>query len=164
MPSKSNRANPTEGLPFEDIEKLLGPLFDLATCEYTSLSNFRCNYKSLIAKLYETGSPLILNVHKHRLLLCDPKTFFDLENRRRWVLAGCKTVEDLIRVGKVSLPDSRIQQLDFLKTELAMERKHLTEANLSREVAKKKIAALQTEVEALTKVLTTAATGAGSGR
>lgn len=136
-------------MPFKEIEKLLDPILDLATCECTSLTDLKQNHKTIIANLYETETPILLRIHEHTLLLCDPKAYYDLENRRRWVLEGCKAVEELVSVGAISLPDERIRKLADLKTQIAATKRRLAELKRNTKAGEKNLLSMKAAADAL---------------
>ena len=73
-----------------DIAEFLKPLIDISTCDETSLTNLMRNRKEIISKLNETGRPVLLRTDSQTLLLCDAKTYFDLEMRRRCITSQYK--------------------------------------------------------------------------
>jgi hypothetical protein len=142
----------SKAFPFEKLEPLLEPLLPLDR-DYTTCTALLRDHKQILAKLYETGRPLLLEVGGHRLLLSDPSQFYDLENRRRALLLGCKTVEQALQVGKVELPDERINELARLREQIADEKRKLREWGWAMKQAKSRLSTMQAEAHALTTAL-----------
>ena len=142
----------SKAFPFEKLEPLLEPLLPL-DYDFTTCTALLRDYKQILAKLYETGRPLLLEVGGRRLLLSDPNQFYDLEYRRRGLLAGCITAEQALQLGKIELPDERINKLARLKEQIADEKLTLRECNWAMKKAKNNLATMQAEAHALTTAL-----------
>jgi hypothetical protein len=155
--ANNQRMNKFEPLSFEEIEKLVEPLFDLSRCERISLNSLRNNYETIIAKLHETGYPVLLTMQGQSLFLCDPESFKDLEERRRRILEGCKAVENKPRTVRLStllsrltpVQDTRIQKLRQLKARIGSETQCLKALDWDRQRIKKNVSDWEAEAEKL---------------
>jgi hypothetical protein len=152
MPSKKTVAL-QRLLSTEEIEKLTEPLLEVIDCDRISFTALKLNYKAEISKLYQTGRPLLLELNGYKLLLCNPNMYIDLERRRQWILAGCQTIEDLVRVEKIDWPDERIQKLKELKRGIAETKGELKSLHYSQDQATARLASMQKEADSLRRAL-----------
>ena len=103
----------------DDIAEFLKPLIDISTCDVTSITNLRRNRKEIISKLNETGRPVVLINDVQTLLLCDVKTYFELETRRRCITSRFKSIEDAIQIGKIDPASPRFVELEMAQREIS---------------------------------------------
>jgi hypothetical protein len=148
-------SNVLGAMSFAEVEKLLEPLIDVAACERITLNRLRNNWKAVISKLYGTHLPMFLTLHSCRLLLCDPKTFHDLEERRRSLLAGCEAAGRRPQAGKLraKLPDKRVAELAHMKLLIAAETRLLTTKRWDVSQTERTLSAMKAKADALTSAL-----------
>ena len=135
-------ATPSDGvrLPFNSVKKLLQPLLDVTDCDQMSLTHFKENWRDVIAKMEQTRRPVLLLLPGAVLLLCEPQQFFELESQRRWILHGCKTLEQMIRVGKVLPHDPRVTELASINKSIKQKRAEARKLEWRRKEAERNLA------------------------
>lgn len=112
------KKNKSSNRGFDDFVEFLSPLIDLTSCDCTTLTGLRHDHRTILSKLEKTGGPLLLVVEGTGYLLCDAKTYFDLETKRQCVLSQYKTVKDVLQIGKVQVLDPRVTELKRLRQEI----------------------------------------------
>ena len=111
-------SHPKKDLTPIDIVEFLKPLIDILKCDMISLTNLMKNRKEIISKLKVIGRPVLLRIDNQTLLLCDAKTYSDVETRRMGIISQFKSVEDALQVGKVDFADPRFIELDAAQREV----------------------------------------------
>lgn len=134
----------------ENFVEFLAPLIDVLTCDQISLTKLARNHKDIIAKLNQTGRPVLLTTDGQTLLLCDAQLYFGLETRRQRVLSRFKRVEDALQVAEVDVEDPRIIELQTLQYQSASLQAEIKDSSWRVEEAKKELAAAHAGVAALT--------------
>jgi hypothetical protein len=145
----------------EAIEKFLEPILDGWNCEQISLARFRKNYEQITSRIYATGSPVLLNVKGNKVLLCDPRSYLDLEEKRKSILSGIQTIEHALQIGLVDLPDERLRELERLKKDITGAKKTLRDLEWRKGETQKHLLAMQKRKELLIKSLKNANGSAG---
>ena len=77
------------------------------------------------------------------VLLCAPACYVELENRRKRVLSGCKTGEQMVRLGRIDFSDSKLRELRILKLKIADRKKRLSDLERDGQQAKKELVDLE---------------------
>ncbi len=143
----------TQKLTLSDIATFLAPFVDITTCDRTTLRNLRLNHKEVVSKLNQTGRLLLLTIEGETLLVCNAKVYFDLENKRRFLLARFKSVEDALQVGRINMADPKICELEFEQWKATCLDAELKADEWKVELARKQLAAARERIDKLTREL-----------
>lgn len=141
LPPKKDLAsldNNIQNLSIEDLAIFLEPLIDILKCDRISLTEFRRNHKEIISKINETNVPVVLSINGQCLLLCDAKTYSELENKRQRIISQIESVDDL-QLGKIDFTKPPFADLEILQREVRDQKERLKSSRWNMKQAEKKL-------------------------
>jgi hypothetical protein len=143
-------------MSFADKVKFTEPLIDMELPR-VSLTKLRKEHPEIIARLYETGEPVILVIDGHRVLLCDPRGYEELERKRHTLFVRLLDLEEALKTEtfSVGFDDTDWRELEDLKLKETESRRRLKDLSRDRSYERKSLASIQDRIAAVEASLKT---------